>query len=723
MTNSHEVGHALGLRHDGLGTRTYHPGTGSGPTGWGPIMGAPFGKNLVQWSNGDYTNSTNTEDDFSIITKSQNGFGFRADDHGNSFGSATPLDVTNDTFVSSWGIIERNTDLDYFSFNAGPGALSIDVKAVQNNASLDIEAKLYSASGTLIATSNPADGLNAVFNENVAGGTYYITVDGTGKAGVYSDYGSVGYFEISGTVVDPVNDPPTLNPLADMELDEDAPEQVVGLIGISAGRNESQPLAVTAISDNPALIPNPTIDYTSPDATGLLYFQPNAGKNGTATIFVTVEDGGLDSDLSTKADNATITRTFEVVVNPINDPPTLDPIDDLIINEDADEQTIDLTGITDGDEGLQPLRVTAVSTNLELIPNPTIDYSSPDSTGQLKFKPLADQFGTATIFVTVEDGGDDNDLSTFTDNLTITRSFIVRVNPVNDVPTLAAIPNQSLDEDETRSLTLADISAGGGESQPLAVWATSSNTSVMAHPAVDYTSANATGIIHLVPQSNATGTTTITVTVEDGGLDQDLATEADNAVFTRTFVVDVNSVNDTPTLNPLDDLDLMEDAGDQRVALTGISAGGNENQPLKVWATSSNTTLVSNQVVDYTSASASGILNFSPNPDRFGTTVITVTVEDGGLDGDLSTKDDNGTFSQQFTVTVDPVNDAPRFDVPMDVHEDRSKGLSEIRILAIDGGPFETQPLRFTVSTDNPGFLTNLQVESHRSKSHGQSDL
>ena len=25
MTNSHEVGHTLGLRHDGLGSQTYHP--------------------------------------------------------------------------------------------------------------------------------------------------------------------------------------------------------------------------------------------------------------------------------------------------------------------------------------------------------------------------------------------------------------------------------------------------------------------------------------------------------------------------------------------------------------------------------------------------------------------------------------------------------------------------------------------------------------------------
>ena len=42
-----------------------------------------------------------------------------------------------------------------------------------------------------------------------------------------------------------------------------------------------------------------------------------------------------------------------------------------------------------------------------------------------------------------------------------------------------------------------------------------------------------------------------------------------------------------------------------------------------------------------------------------GTAVITVTLTDAGEDLDLLTPGDNGTFSRTFTVTVDPVNDAP----------------------------------------------------------------
>ena len=74
MTNSHEIGHALGLVHDGLDDRTYHPGTGSGDTGWGPILGAPFGKRVTQWSNGDYTGATSSQEDLDVITNSRKRF-------------------------------------------------------------------------------------------------------------------------------------------------------------------------------------------------------------------------------------------------------------------------------------------------------------------------------------------------------------------------------------------------------------------------------------------------------------------------------------------------------------------------------------------------------------------------------------------------------------------------------------------------------------------------
>jgi hypothetical protein len=53
-----------------------------------------------------------------------------------------------------------------------------------------------------------------------------------------------------------------------------------------------QALKVTATSDNPGLIPNPTLIYTSPNAVGTLNYQPIVGVTGKATITVTVKDDG-----------------------------------------------------------------------------------------------------------------------------------------------------------------------------------------------------------------------------------------------------------------------------------------------------------------------------------------------------------------------------------------------------------------------------------------------
>ncbi|MCH2179077.1 MAG: hypothetical protein MK106_09755 [Mariniblastus sp.] len=200
MTQSHEVGHTLGLSHDGLNGSGYHPGGGSGETSWGPIMGAPFSANVTQWSPGDYDGSTNTENDYAVITKNANGFGFRSDDYGSTVADASPLAVDGDQ-VFQWGNIETQNDVDVFEFNTSSGMVTFEINPFQENPNLDIQATLYDSTGTEVATSNPADQLNASFNLNLDGGTYYLAIDGVGLPGQYSEYGSIGFYSIEGTVI------------------------------------------------------------------------------------------------------------------------------------------------------------------------------------------------------------------------------------------------------------------------------------------------------------------------------------------------------------------------------------------------------------------------------------------------------------------------------------------------------------------------------------------
>src|SRR5262249_255493 len=152
-----------------------------------------------------------------------------------------------------------------------------------------------------------------------------------------------------------------------------------------------------AVSSDPSLVPDPVLTYTSPDTAAILRFTPVFNASGTATITVTVNDGQSQAN--------TTTRSFTVTVYSVNDPPTLNPIANVIINADAPPQPITFTGVTSGAPNeAQTLTATATSSDLSLIPNPTVNYTSADTTGTLTFTPAANANGIAAITVTINDG-------------------------------------------------------------------------------------------------------------------------------------------------------------------------------------------------------------------------------------------------------------------------------------------------------------------------------
>jgi hypothetical protein len=140
-----------------------------------------------------------------VITN-YNGFGYKADDHGNDATTATPLNVAG-TVISGSGLITTRTDVDYFQFTTSAGPVTLNVNSAPLGADLDIEATLYNSAGTIVASSNPLLSLNASISATLTAGTYYLKVDGTG-AGTptatpptgYSDYASIGQYSISGTI-------------------------------------------------------------------------------------------------------------------------------------------------------------------------------------------------------------------------------------------------------------------------------------------------------------------------------------------------------------------------------------------------------------------------------------------------------------------------------------------------------------------------------------------
>jgi len=554
------------------------------------------------------------------------------------------------------------------AWDPSPDPAVVGYKVYWGVASRNYTNSLSAGSATTLTVSNL-----------VIGTPYYFAATAYDTNGIESDYS----VEASGSVALP-NQPPTLNAISPVAINEGAGTQTVNLSGITSGAtNENQTLTVTASSSNTGLIPNPTVNYTSPSTTGTLTFAPLAYQSGTSTITVTVNDGA--------ASNNIVTRTFVVTVNSVNQAPTLNALTSVTIQENAGPQTVNLSGISSGAPNEnQTLTVTASSSNTGLIPNPTVSYTSPNSTGLITFAPVALGVGNSTITVTVNDGGASNNI--------VSHTFTVTVNGVNQQPTLTQPADVVINENAgTQTVNLSGISSGAtNEFQTLTVSATSANPALIPNPTITYTSPSATGTLTFAPAGFGFGTAAITVTVNDGG--------ASNNIVTRTFNVTVNPVNQTPTLNALAAVTINENAGVQTANLSGISSGAtNESQTLTVTASSSNTGLIPNPTVNYTSPNATGSITFAPVAFGSGSSTITVTVNDGGTS--------NNIISRTFVVTVNAVNQPPTLDPLADATINENAAVQTVTLTDITSGATnESQVLSVNASSSNTGLIPTPTV-------------
>lgn len=216
---SHEVGHNLGLSHDGSSTKEYYGGHGTGNTSWGPIMGTGYDRNVSQWSKGEYADANNPEDDVNIIAGYLN---HRTDDHSDTSENATPIvtdgsaagnvisttpltDPGNFTSTNK-GIIETQGDADTFQFDTTGGTVTLNARSFRETSNthggnLDIEIILRDSLGTLVEQNDDTNDTNTTITVPLAAGRYYLTVNGgDDPTSLYSDYGSLGQYFLSGSI-------------------------------------------------------------------------------------------------------------------------------------------------------------------------------------------------------------------------------------------------------------------------------------------------------------------------------------------------------------------------------------------------------------------------------------------------------------------------------------------------------------------------------------------
>jgi hypothetical protein len=204
---SHEAGHTLGLRHQSLYNSNcvkteYNPGVGSGEIGWAPIMGVGYYRNFTLWNNGTNAQGCSVyQDDLGIITGTENGFGYREDDHDGGIDNATLAPMVNNQFVTQ-GVIEKITDKDVFKFiiptvgNLRLNATPYNIGTGNSGSNLDIQLDIMDEDYNVLATYNPQTQLSLAIDSVFTPGLYYISVQGKGN--IYApEYASLGSYSVT----------------------------------------------------------------------------------------------------------------------------------------------------------------------------------------------------------------------------------------------------------------------------------------------------------------------------------------------------------------------------------------------------------------------------------------------------------------------------------------------------------------------------------------------
>jgi len=289
---SHEVGHTLGLSHDGKtdGTEYYE-----GHANWAPIMGVGYYANVVQWSKGEYALANNTEDDIAIISTYLTKL---TDDIADNMVRAKAISGTT---VLEHGIINNSTDKDWFAFKTGAGLVTLNVKVAAYSPDLDTRLTILDSSGGVVATSAPgrsstSDALESSLIIPLAEGEYYAVVEssasGTSATTGYTTYGSIGHYTLTGTLRPStlVSKPPVASTAGTSPLKGSSPLSV-GFDGTQSSDPDGIVVGYLWTFDDgtTAITANPTHTFTTTGIhTVTLQVTDNQGLTGTTNLDIEV---------------------------------------------------------------------------------------------------------------------------------------------------------------------------------------------------------------------------------------------------------------------------------------------------------------------------------------------------------------------------------------------------------------------------------------------------
>ncbi|MCL8025640.1 fibronectin type III domain-containing protein [Nocardioides bruguierae] len=199
---SHEVGHTLGLGHDGTRTSGYYTGLGL----WAPIMGVGYYRPVTQWSRGSYYGATNRQDDVTIL---RTVLGSPADEAGPTWALSGTFPEDGTARITSM------QDKDAFALGACTVGSSISVSPTAYASNLDLGITLRTTRGLRLTgayqVTTAGDGVTAAGTgasvlvpapaaTKPPWGDLVLEVTGAAEStwsrGGYDAYGSIGQYEI-----------------------------------------------------------------------------------------------------------------------------------------------------------------------------------------------------------------------------------------------------------------------------------------------------------------------------------------------------------------------------------------------------------------------------------------------------------------------------------------------------------------------------------------------
>jgi PKD repeat protein len=328
-------------------------------------------------------------------------------------------------------------------------------------------------------------------------------------------YANAGIFTVSVTVTD--DDGATgsdtavvtvLNrpPIAD-DLGITTSEDTLVSITLTGSDPDGDPLTYSIVSG--------PLHGTMSGAEPYLSYTPNPNSNGPDSFTFKVNDGAVDSNVA----------TVSIIVNPVNDPPSLSGILDVDFDEDDSDSSLDL------DSCYSDVETPAASAAFTCSGNTHIQVDIDPASHVVTFTADPNWHGQETITFTATDSGDDGESP-----LSASDDILVTVNPVNDPPELSGIPDVSFDEDSSdSSLDLDDYCSDVETLAADVAFVCSGNT----HIQVDIDPAS--HVVTFTADPDWNGQETITFTATDTGDDGESPLSDSDSI-----VVTVKPVNDPP---------------------------------------------------------------------------------------------------------------------------------------------------------------------------------